>query len=90
MSILEQLKEANAQFTIQKNIKKAFKIAVPGAAMLDQRIIENCSDPRKIHQNERIGDVFASLRRSKRCTKTVEGREICENRRKSLMGTLQK
>ena len=60
--------------------KKTFKFAVPGAAMLEQRIIENCSDPRKIHQNERIWDAFASLKRSKRCTKTIEKREICENR----------
>ena len=65
ISILEQLKEANAQFTIQKNIKKTFKIAVPGAAMLEQRIIENCSEPRKIHQNERIWNAFASLKHSK-------------------------
>ena len=78
MSILEHLKEANAQFTIKKKHQK--NIVIPGAAMLEQRIIENCLDPRKIHQNEHIRNAFASLKCSKRCTKTVEKREICENR----------
>ena len=60
------------------------------ASTLQNYALNRAARTIQIHENKRIWNQFASWKRSEPCAKIAKSVEIRQNRRKSLMSTLQK